>query len=116
MVDNEKLREALSFGVRTGDLELMAAVYKTEFEELEGQIIESDNGPKVVPRTCVRCSADFHMSHGQAETVHEQSSFNICQCCLDKICDTPEKADLSPGDQKWVQDIFDEVVRGKPFE
>jgi len=116
VVNLNKLREALSFGVRTGDNELMAAVYKTEFDQLEGQVIECDNGPKIVPRKCVRCSAEFHVTRQHADQIPAQSSFNICQSCLDELASVPELTEMAPADQKWFNDIMDEILGSESDE
>ena len=80
MADLDRIREALSFGARTGDLELMAAIYQLE---PEGPEIEIDDGPKVIPRTCALCGVTYLVSQRHAENVPAESQFNTCQkCCL----------------------------------
>ena len=107
MSEIEKIREALSFGARTGDLELMQAVYQLE---PEGPEITVDDGPKVVPRDCARCQQSYLVSTRHAKSVPAESLFNLCEACLDQIAAVPLEEPLSPADSEMVRCMMDECV------
>jgi len=109
MVDLNKLREALSFGARTDDPKLMATVYRTELEGLKREVFECDNGPKVISRKCIRCSAEFSVTDRHAAQIPEDSFFNTCDCCFDKLTSKSEISEISPADQQWLNTLFGEV-------
>ena len=103
MAGIDKIREALSFGARIGDPKLMAAVYQLE---PEGPEIEIDKGPKTTSRICVRCKNDFLVSNRHVEQVPEDSLFNLCSNCLDKISALPEDAPLPPEDKAFFLSLI----------
>lgn len=112
MSDIEKIREALSFGARTGDPELMKAIYQLE---PEGPEYEIDNGPKVIPRDCSHCRKSYLVSASHASSVPVESLFNVCTACLDKMAEAQEDAPLSAADKEMANRMFDEL-RGDSFE
>ena len=105
MSDIEKIREALSFGARTGDLELMQAVYQLE---PSGPEITVDDGPKLVPRDCARCQQIYLVSTRHADSLPAESLFNICEACVDQINAVPLEEPLSPADSEMVRRMMDE--------
>ena len=105
MSDIKKIREALSFGVRTGDLELMQAVYQLESS---GPEIKEDHGLNVVQRNCSRCRLDFLVSSRHVNRIPVESLFNICGPCLDQIAATPKYALLSSADEEMAQRMMKE--------
>jgi len=111
MADLDRIREALSFGARTGDLELMAAIYQLE---PEGPEIEIDDGPKVIPRTCSLCGVTHLVSQRHAENVPAESQFNMCQKCIDKMTSQPENAPMSPAEAKFVEAMMEEIRSDDP--
>ena len=112
MADLDRIREALSFGARTGDPELMAAIYQLE---PEGPEIEIDDGPKVIPRTCSLCGVTYLVSQRHAENVPAESQFNTCQKCIDKMIGQPENAPMSPAEAKFVEAMMKEIRGDDPM-
>ena len=106
MSDIEKEREALSFGARTGDPELMKAVYQLE---PTGPEIAGEDGPKVLPRICSLCQESFLVSTRHANLVPANSLFNLCEACLDRIAATPEDAPLSPAADEMAKRMMAEI-------
>ena len=106
MSDIEKIREALSFGSRTGDLELMKAVYQLK---PEGPVIDNAEGPAVVPRNCSLCQKHYLVSERHASSIPAESLFNICGACLDRIAEAPEDAPLSPADTDMARRMMEEA-------
>ena len=105
----EKIREALSFGARTGAPDLMKAIYQLE---PEGPEYEVDDGPKIIERDCSRCPDSFLVSERHTHSIPADSLFNICPACVEKMIAEPEGAPMSSDEAEIAQRMLDELRGG----